>query len=105
MKKVVAAAFLSLDGVMQAPGDPQEDPTGSFRFGGWLPPHWDDVVAAGINQTFSAPFDLLQEDLRHFRGALAVHHARSFCEYLRCGQRGHVAPVRPHQQIRGDTSP
>jgi dihydrofolate reductase len=48
-----------LDGVMQAPGNPKEDPSGDFRFQGWLPPHWDEVVTAAAGETFSAPFDLL----------------------------------------------
>ena len=59
MRKIVVAAFVSLDGVMQAPGGPSEDESGGFRFGGWLPPHWDDVVAAAIGEAFAAPFDLL----------------------------------------------
>jgi len=59
MRKVVTAAFVSLDGVMQAPGGPEEDPTGGFTLGGWLVPHWDDVTGQAIGETFDAPFDLL----------------------------------------------
>jgi dihydrofolate reductase len=59
MRKVVTAAFVSLDGVMQAPGGPEEDPTGGFTLGGWLVPHWDDVTGQAISETFGAPFDLL----------------------------------------------
>jgi dihydrofolate reductase len=59
MRKIVVGAFISLDGVMQAPGGPDEDPTGGFRFGGWVPPHWDEVGGAAIGEGFSAPFDLL----------------------------------------------
>jgi dihydrofolate reductase len=59
MRKIVVAAFVSVDGVMQAPGGPDEDPSGGFRFGGWLPPHFDDVAGAAIGELFSAPFDLL----------------------------------------------
>jgi dihydrofolate reductase len=40
MRKLTGAVFLSLDGVMQAPGGPNEDPSGSFRFGGWTQPFW-----------------------------------------------------------------
>ena len=36
MRRVIASAFVSLDGVMQAPGGPEEDPTGGFQHGGWL---------------------------------------------------------------------
>jgi len=42
MRKLIASAFVSLDGVMQAPGGPEEDPTGGFAFGGWTVPYWDD---------------------------------------------------------------
>jgi dihydrofolate reductase len=40
MRKLIAAAFVSLDGVMQAPGGPEEDPSGGFAFGGWTAPFW-----------------------------------------------------------------
>ena len=59
MRKIVVGAFMSLDGVMQAPGGPEEDPTGGFRYGGWTVPYWDDVTGAAMGETFSAPFDLL----------------------------------------------
>jgi len=42
MRKLTGAVFVSLDGVMQAPGGPEEDPTGNFRLGGWVAPHWDE---------------------------------------------------------------
>ena len=59
MRRVVCAAFVSLDGIMQAPGGPEEDPTGGFRFGGWTFPHWDEVMGAAMGESFSRPFDLL----------------------------------------------
>ena len=59
MRKVVAATFLSLDGVMQAPGGPDEDPTGGFTLGGWTVNYWDAVTREAIAETFSEPFDLL----------------------------------------------
>ena len=43
MRKLIASTFVSLDGVMQAPGGPAEDPTGGFAFGGWSFSYWDDV--------------------------------------------------------------
>lgn len=43
MRKLITGAMLSLDGVMQAPGGPDEDPTGGFRFGGWVWPLGDDL--------------------------------------------------------------
>jgi len=43
MRKLIATTMVSLDGVMQAPGGPEEDPTGGFAFGGWSFAFWDDV--------------------------------------------------------------
>jgi dihydrofolate reductase len=59
MRKVVAAAFVSLDGVMQAPGGPPEDPTGGFTHGGWTVNYWDAPMGQFMGKTFSKPFDLL----------------------------------------------
>ena len=52
MRKLIASTFVSLDGVMQAPGGPEEDPTSGFAFGGWTFPYFDesiDVSAAGFD--------------------------------------------------------
>ena len=57
MRKVVAAAFTSLDGVMQAPGGPEEDPTGGFEHGGWTFHHWDAAMGEVMGEGFSKPFD------------------------------------------------
>lgn len=62
MRKVVAAVFVSLDGVMQAPGGPEEDPTQSFKFGGWTFPFWadgDPVLDQAMGALFGTPYDLL----------------------------------------------
>jgi dihydrofolate reductase len=59
MRQIVVAAFVSLDGVMQAPGGPEEDPTGGFRFGGWAFPYWDEVIDEAMGEGFARPFDLL----------------------------------------------
>ena len=59
MRRVVCAAFVSLDGVMQAPGGPEEDPTASFDHGGWVFPYWDEIVDAAMGESFGRPFDLL----------------------------------------------
>lgn len=58
-RRIVGAAFLSLDGVMQAPGGPEEDPTGGFAYGGWLEPLTDEALGNQIDTVFAAPFDLL----------------------------------------------
>jgi dihydrofolate reductase len=59
MRKIVGAAFVSLDGVMQAPGGPTEDPTGGFPYGGWLAPYGDDSTEKAIEDVFNRSFDLL----------------------------------------------
>jgi dihydrofolate reductase len=59
MRKIVVSAFVSLDGVMQAPGGPEEDPIGGFRFGGWVAPFFDETAGATIGELFAKPFDLL----------------------------------------------
>ncbi len=59
MRRIVVGAFASLDGVMQAPGGPEEDPTGGFAHGGWTTAFWDDAMNAAVGESFAAPFDLL----------------------------------------------
>jgi dihydrofolate reductase len=59
MRKLIVGTFVSLDGVMQAPGAPEEDPTGGFAFGGWVAPHWDEAMGEKLSALFEAPFDLL----------------------------------------------
>jgi dihydrofolate reductase len=59
MRKVITGAFVSLDGVMQAPGGPKEDPTRSFKLGGWVVPYIDEVFGQSIDELFGQPFDLL----------------------------------------------
>lgn len=59
MRKIIVGAFVSLDGVMQAPGGPEEDPTGGFEYGGWVAPLFDDKMGEVIDQMFAKPFDLL----------------------------------------------
>jgi dihydrofolate reductase len=59
MRKIIVTAFISLDGVIQAPGGPEEDPTGGFEYGGWTTTYGDDVLGAAIGEGMSMPFDLL----------------------------------------------
>lgn len=58
-RTITGAAFVSLDGVMQAPGGPSEDPTGGFDQGGWVFKLWDDGVGEEIGKLFAQPYDLL----------------------------------------------
>ena len=59
MRKIIGAAFISLDGVMQAPGGPGEDESGGFAYGGWLEPVGDEAVRSQIDALFAGDFDLL----------------------------------------------
>ena len=59
MRKIIVGAFVSLDGVMQAPGGPKEDTAGGFTLGGWTFNYWDDAMGAFMSEGFSKPFDLL----------------------------------------------
>ncbi|MEO7411311.1 MAG: dihydrofolate reductase family protein [Sphingomicrobium sp.] len=59
MRKIIAAAFVSLDGVMQAPGGPTEDPTGGFAEGGWMFKIWDEGIEQTLGDIFSGDYDLL----------------------------------------------
>lgn len=59
MRKIVGAVFQSLDGVIQAPGGPDEDPMGGFALGGWLFDYFDEQVGERVDALFAGPFDLL----------------------------------------------
>jgi dihydrofolate reductase len=59
MRKVRGSAFVSIDGVMQAPGGPTEDPTGGFSHGGWLPQFFDEDVGQAIDAFFGENYALL----------------------------------------------
>ena len=58
MRKLTGAVFVSLDGVMQAPGGPAEDPTSGFRFGGWTAPFWTENMGP-FEKLIDAEYDLL----------------------------------------------
>src|SRR5215208_1941531 len=59
MRKLIVLSFISLDGVMQAPGGPEEDPTGGFKHEGWIVGYLDDFLGKVMDKQISKPFDLL----------------------------------------------
>ncbi|MFM0624726.1 dihydrofolate reductase family protein [Paraburkholderia xenovorans] len=59
MRKLTVSAFISLDGVIQAPGGPAEDPSGDFRLGGWIVPYADEAIGQNLQDLLSQPFELL----------------------------------------------
>lgn len=59
MRKIIVSSFITLDGVMQAPGGPEEDTSGGFRYGGWTVPYFDEFLGKVMAEQMSRPFDLL----------------------------------------------
>ena len=59
MRKIIVGAMVSMDGVMQAPGGPTEDPTRGFKFGGWVMPYFDQAFGEELDRLFKEKFDLL----------------------------------------------
>src|SRR5262245_61431609 len=59
MRKIIVLSFLTLDGVMQAPGGPEEDPSGSFNYGGRSVTYFDDFLGGVMGEQMGKPFDLL----------------------------------------------
>jgi dihydrofolate reductase len=59
MRKIIVLSMITLDGVLQAPGDPGEDPTGGFSYGGWTAPYVDDFVGKTMGEQVSGSSDFL----------------------------------------------
>jgi hypothetical protein len=78
MRKIIVGAMVSMDGVMQSPGGPSEDPTKGFTFGGWQLPFNDHVFREELDHLFEVKLDLLLggKNLRDLRRLLAVSARR-----------------------------
>ena len=59
MRKIIVFEHISLDGVIQAPGAPDEDTSDGFAYGGWEAPYGDDILEAALQKQMNMPFDLL----------------------------------------------
>jgi dihydrofolate reductase len=59
MRKIIAITFVTLDGVIQAPGGPNEDTSGDFKYGGWTVPYFDDFLGKVMSEQMKQPFNLL----------------------------------------------
>jgi dihydrofolate reductase len=59
MRKVIVLEHISIDGVIQSPGGPDEDTSGGFAFGGWISSYFDELLGNALRQQMNRPFDLL----------------------------------------------
>jgi dihydrofolate reductase len=59
MRKLIVAEQISLDGIIQSPGGPEEDPSGGFRLGGWIVPYAHELIGQALKDLHSQPFELL----------------------------------------------
>ena len=59
MRKIIVLEHISLDGVIQAPGGPDEDPSGGFAHGGWIATYSDEILGTALRKQMNLPFDLL----------------------------------------------
>ncbi|HUQ84814.1 MAG TPA: dihydrofolate reductase family protein [Candidatus Limnocylindrales bacterium] len=59
MRKIIVLEFITLDGVMQAPGGPEEDTSGGFKYGGWTAPYFDETSGKEMGKQMKGEYDLL----------------------------------------------
>ena len=79
MRKIIVLSMISLDGVLQAPGATDEDPTGGFRYGGWTAPYVDDFVGRTMGEQVSGSSDfLLGRKTFEIFAAYWPHHAEDW---------------------------
>ena len=75
MRQLMVTTFVTLDGVMQAPGGPGEDAEGDFQYGGWSAPYWDETMINVMAEATSKPFDMVLG--RRTYDVMAAHWPRA----------------------------
>ena len=90
MRKIVAGAMVSMDGIMQAPGGPTEDPTGGFQFGGWVMPFFDSVFAEEVDGLGQPGLIRDEDQIGVRRGQARVELAHGHAGLRVGGGEGHL---------------
>ena len=95
MRKIIVGAMVSMDGVMQAPGGPTEDPTKGFKFGGWVMPYFDQEFGEETRPPLQGEVrpPARPQDLRDFRRVLALLRRKR-------SRWRHRQAVQGHQEVR-----
>jgi dihydrofolate reductase len=101
MRKVIVLEFITLDGVIQAGGGPEEDTSGGFAYGGWQAPYSDDVLGATMHKQMHLPFDLLLgRKTFEIWAAFWPHHADAWP-----GSKTAIKYVASHTMTSSDWQP
>ncbi len=113
MRELAILSFVTLDGVMQSPTSPEEDPSGGFTGGGWGAPYWEEVMPQVYGEAMSEPYDLLFG--RRTYDVFASYwpnvggddpvaaRLNGGHKYVATRSEGHPLPWGPATRIGGDT--
>ena len=100
MRKIIVLSFITLDGVMQAPGGPTEDTSGNFPYGGWTVPYFDEFGGKIMAEQMSQPFDLLSAE-KHSKSLHPIGHIMRRKELASITQQSMSLRIRlPHMSGR-----
>lgn len=102
MRRIIVLSFLSLDGVMQAPGGPEEDTSGGFKYGGWTFPFFDEFAGSLMVEQMSRPFDLLlgRKTYEIFESYWPAHDDPA--DPIAAGINGATKYVATHSRLQSD---
>jgi dihydrofolate reductase len=102
MRRIIVLTFVTLDGVMQAPGGPSEDTTGDFKYGGWIVPYADDFLGKVMSEQMGHPFDLLlgRKTYDIFAGYWPMHNDEK--DSIGSGINNATKYVATHSPLKSD---